>query len=167
MIHAASTGTSVTEAAYEAVMAKSTARDSGMNKARASPSKNSAGVNTAAIHRSASKRGGAVSRLPSTTARDTRTPKPRRVWIFSISTVASSTRIPIAKANPPNVMRLSVCPHRCNPRTAASKAIGMVATTTSAPRQLRRKTSTIMPVRIAPKKASCVNESSAAVTSTD
>ena len=38
------------------------------------------------------------------------TPRPRCEWTFSMTTVASSTRIPTASARPPRVIRLTVCP---------------------------------------------------------
>ena len=45
--------------------------------------------------------------------------------MFSISTVASSTRTPTASASPPSVMMLIVCPAAHNRITALSKANGI------------------------------------------
>src|SRR6266536_3081237 len=63
--------------------------------------------------------------------------------MFSMATVASSTRMPTASARPPSVMTLMVWPAPHNAITAASSAKGMVTTTMPALRQSRRKTSTI------------------------
>ena len=74
------------------------------------------------------------------------------LWLmFSISTVASSTRIPMASASPPRVMRLIVWPVSHSATKAPQIANGILRTTTITLRQSRRKTSTISPVRIAPK----------------
>ena len=74
--------------------------------------------------------------------------------MFSIATVASSTRMPTASARPPSVMTLIVWPAPHNAITAASNAKGIVTTTMPALRQSRRNTSTISPVRSAPIAAS-------------
>ena len=76
------------------------------------------------------------------------------VWMFSISTVASSTRTPTASARPPRVMTLIVCPAAQRKRTAVSNAKGILATTINAPRQSRKKSRTTSPVSPAPRTAS-------------
>ena len=70
--------------------------------------------------------------------------------MFSTSTVASSTRMPIARASPPSVIRLIVLPDSHSPITAAISASGILSTTTSTLRQSRRNNSTISPVSTAP-----------------
>ncbi len=52
----------------------------------------------------------AVRLHASTTARARETPGSICVWMFSISTVASSTSTPTASASPPSVMMLMVWP---------------------------------------------------------
>ena len=58
----------------------------------------------------ASSRGTAVSIFPRRTAEAIEQVLSILWWMFSISTVASSTRMPIASARPPRVMRLIVWP---------------------------------------------------------
>ncbi len=96
----------------------------------------------------------AVRLQASTTARARETPGSIWVWMFSISTVASSTRTPTASARPPSVMMLMVWPVAQSRTTAASSANGIFMTTISALRQSRRKISTIRPVSAAPSSPS-------------
>ena len=77
--------------------------------------------------------------------------------MFSIATVDSSTRMPIANANPPKVMTLMVCPVSHSPTTPARIENGIVVTTISALRQSRKNSSTINPVNTAPSKPSKIN----------
>src|SRR5215471_2527486 len=67
-----------------------------------------AGMNTARMHSIATNRGNVVSAVASLAARARLRPSPSRVWLFSIVTVASSTRMPTASASPPRVMMLIV-----------------------------------------------------------
>ena len=87
--------------------------------------------------------------------------------MFSIATVASSTRMPTASARPPSVMMLMVWPAPQSATTAASSANGIVMTTIAELRQSRRNTSTIRPVSSAPSTASRSTDSSAADTFVD
>ena len=112
------------------------------------------GTNTATTESMASSRGTTTSPLASSTPRATGTPRARCVWMFSIATVASSTRMPTASARPPSVMTLMVWPAPHSAITAASSANGIVTTTMPALRQSRRNTSTISPVSSAPSAAS-------------
>jgi hypothetical protein len=114
------------------------------------------GTKTARMQSIETNRATAVRLHASTTARarDTADDEERRVWIFSISTVASSTRTPTASASPPSVMMLMVCPVPQSSTTAANSANGMLSTTMSALRQSRRKISTIRPVSAAPNNPS-------------
>ena len=68
------------------------------------------GTNTARIENMESRRAMAVRLHASTTARARETPGSICVWMFSISTVASSTSTPTASARPPSVMMLRVWP---------------------------------------------------------
>jgi hypothetical protein len=66
------------------------------------------GANTARMQSMASIIGTATSETPSRTARARVFPRARWVWMFSMATVDSSTRIPIASVSPPRVMMLIV-----------------------------------------------------------
>ena len=107
-------------------MAKPTASDSGTNNCRAAPAMKNDGTKTARMHIIASRRGTAVLRDASSTARARDTPSSQCVWMLSISTVASSTSTPTASARPPSVMMLMVWPAAQSQTTAASNANGMV-----------------------------------------
>ena len=102
------TGTKVMERVYEATIEKPTARESGTNSARPTPTIKSEGRKTASTHNMASSWGTAVSRLASSTALASGFPEARCVWMFSMATVAWSTRIPTASASPPRVIRMTV-----------------------------------------------------------
>ena len=102
----------------------------------------------------ASSRGTAVSRFPWRTARARFGSCSILLWMFSTSTVASSTRMPTARARPPSVIRLTVWSVSQSATTAPQRANGMFSTTTTMLRQSRRKTRTIRPVSRAPKAPS-------------
>ena len=82
-------------------MEKPTASESGTNMALAAPTMKSAGMNTARMQSMASNRGPVVSVVASSAARPRDWPRVRWVWMFSMETVASSTRMPTASARPP------------------------------------------------------------------
>src|SRR5258705_4143732 len=84
-----------------------------------------AGMNTARIQSMATNRGSVVSAVASLAARARLRPLARRVWMFSMATVASSTRMPTANANPPKVMMLIVWPDTQSAVTDARIASGM------------------------------------------
>ena len=121
-----STGTSVLESRNDAIIAKPTASDSGTNSERATPVMKNDGTNTAttpASRAAAARRPRRSRRAP---PRAIGVPRARCVWMFSIATVASSTRMPTASARPPSVMMLIVCPAAHSATTAASSANGIV-----------------------------------------
>src|ERR1700757_1283925 len=74
--------------------------------------------------------------------------------MFSISTVASSTRIPTARASPPNVMMLMVSPSALKVMIDVRMARGIETTMMVVLRQLPRKMRIIRPVRQAAMDAS-------------
>ena len=74
----------------------------------------------------ARRRGTAVSALPSRTARAIESVFSICVWMFSTSTVASSTRMPTASARPPSVIRFKVCPLSHRSTTAPEQSKGDV-----------------------------------------
>src|SRR6266851_4394862 len=67
--------------------------------------------------------------------------------MFSTSTVASSTRMPTAKASPPRVMMLIVCPSTLRTMMDVRIAKGIEVAMISVLRQLPRKTRIIKAVR--------------------
>ena len=145
-------------------MEKPTASESGRNMALAAPTMNNAGVNIARMQSIANKRGPAVSVVASNAARPSDLPRARWTWMFSIETVASSTRMPTARARPPKVIILTVCLVIHSASTALINERGMLITTMNALRQSRRKSRIINPVSIAPRAPSRVNPPIARVT---
>src|SRR5690242_8910953 len=97
------------------------------------------GTNTERTQSMASRRGIAVFLQASTTALARDIPASRaessNEWIFSISTVASSTRTPTASARPPSVIMLIVWPVNQSHTTADKRANGIVVITISELRQ--------------------------------
>ena len=148
-------------------MAKPTARESGTKSCRPTPIMKNEGTNTARMQNIASRRGTAVWRAASSTARACEIPGSMWPWVFSMDTVASSTSTPTASARPPSVIMFIVCPAAQSRITAPSSAKGMLATTISAERQSRRKISTINPVSSAPSTPSVTRPRMALVTSGD
>ena len=84
--------------------------------------------------------------------------------MFSMATVAMSTKMPTASASPPSVIRLMVWPVSQSASSDASNDSGIVMTTTSALRQSRRNSRTISPVSSAPSMPSSVSPAIAPVT---
>ena len=138
----------------EAIIENATASASGGKSARPIPTMKNDGMNTAITQSIARNFGTITSAMASRIARLTRCSRPRWVCMFSIVTVASSTRMPIARASPPRVMMLTVWPVSRRPTTAARRASGIVTTTINAERQFLRKTSTMSPVSTAPRMPS-------------
>ena len=90
--------------------AKITASANGAKRYFATPERKKMGTKTIQIHIVETSAGVAISPAQSRIASNTGLPWARYRSIFSIVTVASSTRIPTANARPPNVMMLIVCP---------------------------------------------------------
>ncbi len=118
MSRRASVGTSVRERRYDASIASTTASASGRKRNRAGPVRSTTGKNTMQIVSVAARAGTAIwFALCSTTAVRWRgLPSAPGIaelrWMFSTSTVASSTSMPMASASPPSVMRFIVWPPR-------------------------------------------------------
>ena len=83
---------------------------------------------------------------------------------FSIVTVASSTKMPIASAIPPKDMMLIVLPVTQSPNSDPSRASGMLDTTTITLRMSRRNNKIMSPVNPAPIIPSVATLSTAATT---
>src|SRR5579863_2668959 len=90
-------------------MAKTTARAMGVNRYLAGPVRKTTETNTIQMVRVDTKVGVAISEAPTRTA-SFRGCDPMWRWIFSMVTVASSTRMPMARARPPRVMVFMVSP---------------------------------------------------------
>src|ERR1700719_1800271 len=91
-------------------MAKTTASAKGTKRYFAVPERKKIGTKTMQIQRVETKAGTAIWAAPLRMHSSIVPPSAILRWIFSISTVASSTRIPTAKANPPRVIILIVSP---------------------------------------------------------
>jgi len=87
--------------------------------------------------------------------------------MFSISTVASSTRMPTASARPPSVITLSVWPIALRIASDARIESGIDVITTRVLRQLPRKRRIMRPVRQAAIAPSVSTPAMAARTKSD
>ena len=111
--------------------------------------------------------GTAICWAPSRMATVSGLPRWRLRWMFSTSTVASSTSMPMASASPPIVIRFRVSPKKKRPIRPTRMASGMLVITSTAPRQLPRKKRIIRETRIEARAASCSTFWMAARTNTD
>ncbi len=120
-------GTSVRDRTNEAIIANTTAIAIGANRKPATPGRKNIGTKAMQMHSSETKAGPTICLAPSRIASRTDLPCSRCQLMFSIVTVASSTRMPTASASPPSVMMLSVCPASASPAMAARMASGIEA----------------------------------------
>ncbi len=111
--------------------------------------------------------GTAICCAPSRIARVSGLPMFRLRWMFSTSTVASSTSMPIASARPPSVMMLTVLPVSFRPTMAEKIASGIDVQTITMLRQLPRNSPTISDTRIDEMTASRTTPPIAPRTKTD
>jgi hypothetical protein len=162
-----SEGTSVRESRYEATIENTTDSASGVNRKRAGPSSITTGKNTMHTVRVAASAGTATWWAASRMATVSRFPMRRLRWMFSTSTVASSTSMPTASARPPRVIRFRVCPVRNSPTTPDRMATGMEVQTMTIERQLPRKNRIISETSPAAMPASRSTLLMAARTKTD
>ncbi len=135
-------------------MASTTASASGVNRYFAAPLRKTTGTKTMQMHRVETNAGTAICRAPSRIDSITPLPNPRLRWMFSISTVASSTRMPTASASPPSVMMLMVSPIAYNTASEVRIESGIEMHTISVLRQLPRNSRIINPVSMAATTAS-------------
>ena len=91
--------------------------------------------------------GAAICCAPSSTARTSGFFIAMLRCVFSISTVASSTRMPTASASPPSVITLMVCPVRLRTISETRIESGIEMQTMIVLRQLPRNSRIIRPVR--------------------
>ena len=87
--------------------------------------------------------------------------------MFSMVTVALSTRIPTASAKPPSVMTLMVWPAKFRTTSEHRMDSGIETHTVSVLRQLPRNSSIIRPVRMMARIASRITPLMAARTKSD
>ena len=87
--------------------------------------------------------------------------------MFSIVTVASSTRMPTASASPPSVITLIVSPVAASSATEVRIASGIEIVMMSVERQLPRKIRIISPVSAAATTPSKMTDDTAAFTNLD
>jgi hypothetical protein len=113
------------------------------------------------------KAGTAISAAPSRMAVTGALPSCRWRSMFSMVTVASSTKMPTASARPPSVIRLMVSPSRCwtmiDDRIDSGIDTAMIAVL----RQLPRNSRIMAAVRHAAMIASRITPSMAALTNSD
>ena len=112
------------------------------------------GTNTMQIASVDTNAGTAICCAPSRIACSTSFPMARLRLMFSISTVASSTRMPTASANPPRVMMLMVSPNALSTMMEVRIESGMETAIITVLRQLPRNSRIISPVRQAAMIAS-------------
>ncbi|QIN65450.1 hypothetical protein SBC1_54950 (plasmid) [Caballeronia sp. SBC1] len=160
-------GTKVRESTNEAIIAKITASAMGTNRKRAMPSSSNMGTNTMQMHSSETRAGVTICAAPSRIASLTDLPCSRCQLIFSMVTVASSTRMPTASASPPSVITLSVSPIAESPAMAASTASGMDDAMISVERQLPRNNRIMSEVSAAAMMPSRATPLTAPFTNTD
>src|SRR5271154_7126317 len=142
-------GTMVRDRKYEANMANTTASARGTNRYRATPENRNIGANTIQIASVDTKAGVAIcDALSSTTSSISLSGSASRfLLMFSTSTVASSTRMPTARASPPSVMMLMVSPIALNAMIEVRIASGMDVAMIKVLRQLPRKVRIMKAVR--------------------
>src|ERR1700722_15872700 len=135
-------------------MAKTTASASGTKRNLATPERKKIGTKTMQMQRVETKAGTAIWAAPFRMHSSIVPPSAMLRWIFSISTVASSTRIPTAKAIPPKVMILIVSPRALSTTIEQRIERGIDTQIIKVLRQLLRKNRIIKAVKHAAMMAS-------------
>ena len=144
----------VRESRYDASMAKTTASASGTKRYFATPVRKNIGTKTMQMESVETNAGIAICAAPSRIACSISLPSSRLRLMFSISTVASSTRIPTARARPPRVMMLMVSPSAPNISSEQMIESGIETAIIIVLRKLPRKTRIMIAVRHAAMRAS-------------
>ena len=160
-------GTRVRDNRYDAVIANTTAIASGVNRYCAVPVRSSTGTNTMQMDNVDTNVGTAICDAPSSTARTSGLPIPRFRCVFSISTVASSTRMPTASASPPSVITLMVSPRSLRMEMDVRIESGIEIHTMRVLRQLPRNRRITAPVSAAAIRVSRTTPPIAARTNSD
>ena len=147
-------GTKVRERRNEASIANATAIASGRNKNPPMPGRKANGARTIIVVQVATKTGRITSPQPSSAARMRDFPMSRCRWLFSSSTMASSTNGPMARASPLRVIMFSVFPVQKRPVTAPRRARGMESVAMNVIRQFPRNPRIIRDTSAAPRTPS-------------
>src|ERR1017187_359392 len=120
-------------------MAKMTASARGTKRKRVTPLRKNMGTKTMQMHSVETNAGTAISCAPCRMASRRSFPSRRLRSMFSISTVASSTRMPTASASPPSVIRFMVLPSALRQMIETRMASGIEIAIIRVLRQLPRK----------------------------
>ncbi len=131
-------GTSVRDRMNDQIIANITASAIGTNRKRATPVRKNIGTNTMQMQSSETKAGVTIWLAPSMIEVSTPLPCSRCQLMFSMVTVASSTRMPTASARPPSVMMLRVSPIADSITIAPSTESGIETAMMIVERQLPR-----------------------------
>ena len=121
-------------------MANPTASVNGMKSERTGSLRMNVGMNTERMQSIARSRTVAVVALARRAAQAMESVWAICQWVFSMVTVASSTRMPMARASPPSDMMLMVFPVSHRPISELVSDRGMLMSTTSTLRRSWRKT---------------------------
>ncbi len=131
------------------------------------PASRNIGTNTMQMDSVETRAGRAICCAPSRMASSTSAPSSRCELMFSMVTVASSTRMPTASARPPRVMMLMVSPSAARQAMEARMDSGMEMKMMRVLRQLPRNSRIIRPVSTAAMVASRTTPEIEALTNTD
>ena len=135
-------------------MANTTANANGVKRYFATPTSSTTGRNTMQIESVDTNAGAATCCAESRMARVRGLRSAILRCVFSISTVASSTRMPTASAKPPSVIVLIVSPHAVRITSEVAIDSGIDVQTIRVERQEPRNSRTIKPVSTAAMPAS-------------
>ena len=160
-------GTRVRDSTKEAIIANTTASAIGTNRKPAIPCRKNIGTKTMQMQSRETKAGVTIWAAPSRMAVRTSLPCSRCQLMFSMVTVASSTRMPTASARPPSVMMFSVWPSAESAVIDDSTASGIEVAMITVERQLPRNSRIIRLVSAAAMTPSLTTPEIAAFTKID
>ena len=157
-------GTKVRDRMKEAIIANTTLIAMGTNRKPATPERVNIGTKAMQMQSRETKAGCTICAAPSRMAVLTSLPCSRCQLMFSMVTVASSTRMPTASASPPRVIMFKVWPVSHSPISADSTARGIEMAMMTVERQLPRNIRIIRLVRPAASVPSRTTPLTAALT---
>ena len=160
-------GTKLLDKKNETNIAKTTASARGTNKNFATPERKNMGTNTIQMHKVATNAGTPISPAPTSMASYKGLPMCKWRSMFSMVTMAWSTKIPTDKAKPPRVIKLSVSPKAYKIKIEEKIDKGMVMAMMSVLLQLPKNKSTMAAVKAAAMIASLTTPLIAAFTKID
>ena len=150
-----SSGVTVRETKKLMISAKEMVSASGRKRLRAIPKRNRTGKNTTMVVMVDTRMGMATSWAAASTACLRPWPIARWRWMFSSSTIESSTSRPTPSASPPSVNTLRVCPEKKSSTKVATMLSGIATATMPVARSETRNTRITSTARIPPCTASC------------